>query len=144
MRQRKKEDKEKEGGEEDDDVHELMDNDLRSASPSGAQAPPGYAIVQIDVDSSRAEQFGEYKKQAAPLIARFGGEYLVRGGKQEVLEGAQVSARTVLLKFPCYARALEWYNSPEYARAKRLRIGACTQGRVTLVEGRAVGAFSSA
>ena len=55
-------------------------------------------------------------------FGKFGARYLVRGGRGEVMEGAQ-RARTVVLEFPSYEAALACYRSPEYQAAIALRKG---------------------
>jgi uncharacterized protein (DUF1330 family) len=45
----------------------------------------------------------------------------VRGGKSEVVEGHQ-RTRNVVREFPDYAMALACYRSPEYQRARLLRL----------------------
>ena len=78
-----------------------------------------YVIVNIDVkDPIRYE---EYKRLAASTVAAFDGRYVVRGGPAEVLEGAWMPKRIVVLQFPSMARAREWVNSPDYAPARKLR-----------------------
>ena len=53
-----------------------------------------------------------------------------------MLEGEQVSTRTVVLKFPSVTVAKEWYNSAEYTVVKAIRVASTTKtGRITLVEG---------
>src|SRR4029077_3195245 len=57
--------------------------------PSGTEKEEiemaGYLIANISVRDSKG--FEEYRKQVAPLIARFKGRYLVRGGELRTLEG---------------------------------------------------------
>ena len=36
--------------------------------------------------------------------------------------GSQTRTRTVVIKFPTYERALEWYNSEEYKPIKPIRL----------------------
>ena len=45
---------------------------------------PGYVICDIDVHDP--ENYEEYKKTATPTATEFGGRYIVRGGKLEVLK----------------------------------------------------------
>jgi uncharacterized protein (DUF1330 family) len=54
-------------------------------------------------------------------VAAYGGRYVVRGGRAEVLEGGWTPHRVVLLEFPTAARAKEWWSCPEYAPIKKLR-----------------------
>jgi uncharacterized protein (DUF1330 family) len=52
---------------------------------------------------------------------KYHGHVLVRGGTCEIAEG-RGRARNVLREFPDYATALACYRSPEYQRAKPLRL----------------------
>ena len=45
----------------------------------------GYVIAIIDV--TNAEDYQEYARQVPATIAKYGGRYLVRGGKMELREG---------------------------------------------------------
>ena len=106
--------------------------------PCRSTTKPGFLLVQIDVRDGPADKealFAEYKRRVAPLIARFGGEYLVRGGTQRTVEGEQRGARTAVLRFPSVESAQQFYDAPEYTELKTLRISASTSGSVTLVEG---------
>ena len=39
-----------------------------------------------------------------------------------MLEGTWTYPRTVVIKFPSYEKALEWYNSDEYKPIKQIRL----------------------
>jgi len=93
---------------------------------------PAYIIVQIDVTDP--DTYETYKSQVAPTVAKFGGEYVVRGGAQEVLEGDWPWPRCVILKFPDMARAKAWHGSDDYAAPKALRQSA-SRGNAIVVEG---------
>jgi uncharacterized protein (DUF1330 family) len=80
---------------------------------------PAYVLVEIEVRDPVA--YERYKTMAQDSIAAFGGRYLVRGGPVEVLEGARVPKRIVVLEFPNAARAKAWWSSAEYAPGKALR-----------------------
>ena len=78
-----------------------------------------YLIVNVDVRDAAA--YEEYKNKAPALIHKHGGEYVVRGGKLVVLEGAWNPARLVLLKFPDLASAQAFFLDPEYQPLKAVR-----------------------
>ena len=80
----------------------------------------GFAIFNIDI--KRPEEYKEYVLKVKPVAEKFGGEYIVRGGKTKVLEGIWTHPRTVVIKFPSYEKALEWYNSDEYEPIKQIRL----------------------
>ena len=62
------------------------------------------------------------------------GRYLVRGGAASLIEGAPAPKSLVVLEFPTMARAQEWYRSPEYAQALKVRATALDR-RLIFVEG---------
>ena len=80
----------------------------------------GYVIANIDVKNSEA--YKEYIGKVKPTVEKFGGEYLVRNGEFKVIDGEWKHPRTVVIKFPTYEKALEWYNSEEYKPIKSIRL----------------------
>ena len=80
----------------------------------------GFAIFNIDI--KRPEEYKEYVEKVKPIAERYGGEYIVRGGESTILEGSWAYPRTVVIKFPSYEKALEWYNSEEYKPIKQIRL----------------------
>ena len=80
----------------------------------------GYAIAQIEVDNP--ENYKEYLAKVTDIVTKFGGEYLVRGGEFQCFEGEWKYPRTVVIKFPSYEKALEWYNSEEYKPVRQIRL----------------------
>ena len=95
-------------------------------------AVPAYMILDTDVSDPVA--YEDYKKSAAPMVKKHGGEYLVRGGRFDVVEGDWSPTRLVLIRFPSAAAAHALLNDPDYApwRALRLRIAKCD---MVIVEG---------
>ncbi len=80
---------------------------------------PAYMIVDLDVrDTARYE---DYKRAVPALIAKHGGEYLVRGGAFEVLEGDWQPSRLVLFRFPDRAAIRAFFADPDYATWAKLR-----------------------
>lgn len=84
------------------------------------------AYILVDILVRDAERYEEYKKLAAPSVAKYGGRYLVRGGRAERLEGEREPHRVVVLEFEDFARARAWWESAEYAPAKEIRQGIAT------------------
>jgi len=79
------------------------------------------AYVIVKVDTKHPEQYESYKEMAQKTVAQYGGRYLARGGQMKVLEGSWEPTRIVILEFPSYEKAHEWWHSAEYAPAKELR-----------------------
>ena len=81
---------------------------------------PGYLIGTIDVKNHEA--YKEYLSKVTDIVKKFGGEYLVRAGEYTVIEGKWNYPRNVVIKFPSYEKALEWYNSEEYKPVRQIRL----------------------
>ncbi len=58
---------------------------------------PAYVIVEIDILDPAG--YEEYKKLAGATVEKYGGKYIVRGGRTEVLEGDWKPKRIVVLQF---------------------------------------------
>ena len=82
--------------------------------------PKGYVIAQLKV--TNPENYKEYVTKVSEVVKKFGGEYLVRNGEYQVVEGEDNFPRLVIIRFPSYERALEWYHSDEYKPVKDIRL----------------------
>ena len=91
-----------------------------------------YVIADIQVTDTAA--YEPYRPLAAASIARFGGRFIMRGGKVDLLEGEPEPERIVVIEFPDKETALRWYRSVEYQTALKIRLAA-SRGRVFVVEG---------
>ena len=80
------------------------------------------------------DQYKEYMKKTPGVIEKYGGKFIVRGGSVETLEGAEEKRRLVLIEFPSFEKAKEFYSSEEYQQAKKLRAGAAS-GQFLAIEG---------
>jgi uncharacterized protein (DUF1330 family) len=94
------------------------------------------AIIHVtDPDTyQRYKEFAPPDGRVLPTVAKYGGRYLARGGRAEVLEGEAAAERLALVEFESYERAKEWWTSPEYAAAKPFR-QMSTTSTILLVEG---------
>ena len=59
------------------------------------------------------ENLKKYSSIVTPIIKKFGGKPLVRGGEYKCLEGENFS-RTVIWEFPSYEHAMKCHDSKEY------------------------------
>jgi uncharacterized protein (DUF1330 family) len=111
---------------------------MRAASPGaiprGGAVMPAYVIVNIEVRDR--ERYTQYIQVAPESIARYGGRYIVRGGKTEVLEGSWQPKRFVMLEFESVERAKAWWDSEEYRGPKAMRQSAANTD-LFIVEGMA-------
>ena len=92
------------------------------------------AYVLVDIEVTNQGIYDDYRRQVPPLVEKYGGKYLVRGGDLEKLEGDWMPKRLVVLEFPSSAKAKEFYDSEEYRPLKELRMKA-TNSKMVLVEG---------
>lgn len=81
-----------------------------------------YVIYQAEVIDS--EQYARYREKSGPAVAAGCGEFLVRGGEVDLLEGEPPLGRTVIAKFASMEAARAWYDSETYQEARALREGA--------------------
>lgn len=95
---------------------------------------PAYLLVQGRVTDR--EGFRAYSAALPAIYRRYGGEYLalVPAHDVEVAEGEPELRSVVLARFPSRAAARAFWDSPEYAEAKRLRAGKGTF-YVTILDG---------
>jgi uncharacterized protein (DUF1330 family) len=91
-----------------------------------------YIVVQVDV--KEPVRYEDYKKMVPASLTKYGGRFIVRGGKTETLEGTWSPGRFVMLEFPDVDRAKAWWASDDYAAAKALR-QATSHTEMIVVEG---------
>ena len=82
--------------------------------------PKGYWVAKANIINN--EKLSRYGKQAEIAIEKYGGKFLVRGGRHETKEGADYS-RNVVVEFDSYDRALTAYRSEEYKKALQILEG---------------------
>ena len=93
--------------------------------------PKGYWIGRVDVHNP--EGYQPYTVNNPAIFKKFGGRFVVRGGKFEAPEGTSRS-RNVVIEFPDYAAALACYNSPEYQENIKRRLPHSTAD-IVIIEG---------
>ena len=79
------------------------------------------AYVIVDINVTDPVRYEEYKKLATPTVEMYGGKYIARGGKTEVLEGDWSPSRLVILQFEDMEQAKAWLNSTEYSGPRSIR-----------------------
>ncbi len=80
---------------------------------------PAYVILEVTVTDPTG--YAEYRKLSGSSLAAYGGKFIVRGGAYETLEGDWNPGRLVIAEFESVAQAKRWYDSPEYATARKIR-----------------------
>jgi uncharacterized protein (DUF1330 family) len=92
-----------------------------------------YVIAEVEITDPVA--YEEYRRQVPATIAAFGGRFVVRAGRYEVVEGTWEPARLVILEFDSLERAQAWHASPEYQAVKAIRDRTAHTRHVILAEG---------
>ena len=84
---------------------------------------PAYMIVTAAIQD-RDRFISGYGAAAAKLVEQFGGRYVLRAPGAELLEGDWgEGASMVISEWPDKAAVHKFWNSAEYAEAKKLREG---------------------
>ena len=78
----------------------------------------GYWIAKVNISDNEA--FKKYASKAKLAIEKYGGKYVVRGGKFNILEGKHNFERNVVVEFDTYEIAKHAYESEEYQYAKKI------------------------
>ena len=92
--------------------------------------PPAYLIAEVEVKDTRA--YKAYSAATPAVIAKHGGEFIVRGGGFDAKEGVAPGGRVV--RFPRDEQALAFHDWQDYAGLLALRLS-IAEGRAFIVEG---------
>jgi uncharacterized protein (DUF1330 family) len=91
---------------------------------------PAYVIGEAHVFNPEAMK--PYGPMIVASVKKYGGRYLARGARPEVLEGGPAH-NILIIEFESADAARRWYASPEYQAAKAVRQGNSNL-RLVLVE----------
>ena len=81
---------------------------------------PAYVIGEAHVFNPEAMK--PYGPMIVASVKKYGGRYLARGARPEVLEGGPAH-NILIIEFESADAARRWYASPEYQAAKAVRQG---------------------
>lgn len=90
-----------------------------------------YAIVTYDVADQKV--FESYVPGVLPLLKRHGAEILVADFAAQGLEG-RTPGVNVILRFESEESAMNWYNDPDYAPVRKIRLDSTTNGSMVLTK----------
>jgi uncharacterized protein (DUF1330 family) len=79
-----------------------------------------YVVVQLDFKPG--PELDAYRQHAGAAIGKYGGRFLVRG-KDKLLSEDELHrpGKVILIEFESGEAARNWYGSPEYAEALKLK-----------------------
>ena len=92
------------------------------------------AYIIVEVETTDEALMAEYRKHTPGAIAKFGGKFIVRGGKTKTLEGGWTPSRMVVLEFPDYEKAEAFYDGEHYKPILEMRLKA-GKSKAILVDG---------
>jgi len=104
------------------------------AADAASKTPKAYVIGEVNVTDP--ETYKTYAAKTSPIVAKFGGIYIARGGQSVPVEGAGPAGRVVVIEFPSLAAAKAFETSAEYLKVAPIRQRSST-GRFFIVEGTA-------
>jgi uncharacterized protein (DUF1330 family) len=108
--------------------------DARAANAPAQQAPAPRAYVVGEVTVTDAQTYKTYIAATSPIVAKFGGVYVARGGRSVPVEGAPPAGRIIMIQFPSLAAAQAFEGSAEYLKVAPIRQRSST-GRFFIIEG---------
>ncbi len=91
-----------------------------------------YLIARVKVTDP--EQYEKYKALTPAAVAAHGGKFIARGGETVTLDGEEEERRVVVIEFPSFVVANNFYDSPEYKIARAERENAA-DGQFVIVDG---------
>jgi uncharacterized protein (DUF1330 family) len=93
--------------------------------------PKAYIVGRVSVHDPEA--YKAYAAKASEAIKTYGGTFLARGGRFEIVEG-EGRTRNVVIEFESFDAAKAYFFSPEYTEARRVR-WPVSVGDFVIVEG---------
>lgn len=107
---------------------------VQGVAPTPRSPDQAPAFVVIDVGVRDGAAFGRYVQGHMPGLRAAGGQFVVAGGRFEVIEGGWTPRRLVVHHWPSAAAFRGWYESAEYRPWRDVRWSAASAD-VALVEG---------
>ena len=98
--------------------------------------PPAKAYVVAEIDVKNLEAYREYVAAAFPIIQKYEGKFLTRGGTTIAVEGTPPKQRVMIIEFASLEQAKAFEYSSEYTAIAPLRQRSA-DSRLFIVEGAA-------
>ena len=89
--------------------------------------------IALYTEIKNMDNYKNYSNVAIPVIKKYGGIPLVRGGQSKFFSGEEF-LRTVIWEFPSFDKAIECYNCEEYLAGWTLAKDT-TERNLQIVEG---------
>jgi uncharacterized protein (DUF1330 family) len=79
-------------------------------------------------------EYKKYAEQVPPILAKYGGKVLARGGRFQIMEGAEKFNRFVVVEFPSFEQGVACFASDEYNRAAAFRRSGAGEVETVIIE----------
>src|SRR5690606_4562782 len=103
-----------------------------SALPADSRPPKAYVVAEIDVRDPEA--YREYVAAAFPVIQKYGGKFLTRGGTTIAVEGRPPAQRVMIIEIASLEQARTFEYSTDYTDIAPLRQRSA-DSRLFIIEG---------
>ena len=94
---------------------------------------PAYWIARARIIDPIA--FKKYTDRSPSVIAKYGGRFLARGGRFQIMDGPNEFNRLVVIEFPTFELGVECFQSPEYEEAAAFRRNGAGEVELVTVDG---------
>jgi len=94
---------------------------------------PAYWVARSRINDP--VEYKKYADQAPPILAKYGGRPLARGGRFQIMEGPEKFQRFVIVEFPTLEQGVACFSSDEYKKAAAFRRGGAGEVEIVMLEG---------
>jgi uncharacterized protein (DUF1330 family) len=94
---------------------------------------PAYWVARSKVNDPLA--YKKYADQVPPILAKYGGRPLARGGRFQIMEGPEKFQRFVVIEFPTFEQGVACFSSDEYQKAAVFRRAGAGEVEIVMLEG---------
>jgi uncharacterized protein (DUF1330 family) len=94
---------------------------------------PAYWVARARINDPVA--YKRYTDLIPPIIAKYGGRVLARGGRYRLMEGPDRFQRFVVIEFPSFEQGVACFLSDEYNQAAAFRRNGAGEVETVIVEG---------
>ena len=75
---------------------------------------PAYWVARSKVNNP--DEYKKYADQVPPILAKYGGKPLARGGRFQIMEGPETFQRFVVIEFPTFEQGVACFTSDQESR----------------------------
>ena len=94
---------------------------------------PAYWVARSKINNP--DEYKKYADQVPPILAKYGGNPLARGGRFQIMEGPETFQRFVVIEFPTFEQGVACFTSDEYRKAATHRRSGAGEVEIVMLEG---------